>query len=206
MATNSATQETLVALNLPNPVSNLIIKAKSIEKAMTGNAYFTGSAARLTALGKSIDDLVKSETGFNTTPPSVSKETRDTHKMAVKNDLRKLRNDVQDAVDANPVAALEIIASASMDAKRKTHRDKRQNDAVNGDEEGSVWLTAEGIGPHEWRRSLDEKEWIQLPSTRTSQTIVEDLISGTVYYFQTRPILSGKQVADWSRAIKLRIR
>jgi len=206
MATNSPIQEILVALNLPNPVSNLIIKAKSIEKAMTGNAYFTGSATRLTALGKSIDDLVKSETGFNTTPPSVSKETRDTHKMAVKSDLRNLRNDVQEAVDANPAAALEIIASASMDAKRKSHREKRQNDAVNGDEEGSVWLTAEGNGPHEWRKSMDEKEWTLLPPTRTSQTMVEDLTPGAVYYFQNRPILSGKLSAEWSQTIKLRIR
>jgi len=206
MATNSAIQEILVALNLPNPVSNLIIKAKSIEKAMTGNAYFPNSLARLTELGKNIDNLVKSETGFNTTPPSVSKETRDIHKMAVKSDLRKLRNDVQDVVDANPAAALEIIASASMDAKKKTRRKKRQNDAVNGEEEGSAWLTAEGTGPHEWRQSQDEKEWTMLPATRTSQTMVEDLTSGAVYYFQNRPIHSGNLVAEWSQSIKLRIR
>jgi len=173
---------------------------------MTGNAYFTGSATPLTDLGKSIDNLVKFETGFNTTPPSVSKVTRDAHKMAVKSDLRKLRNDLQDVVDANPGAALEIIASASMDARRKTHRNKRQNDADNGDEEGSVWLTAEGTGPHELRKSLDEKEWTLLPATRTSQTMVEDLTSGAVYYFQNRPILSGRHAAEWSQSIKLRIR
>jgi hypothetical protein len=193
-------------LNLPDPVSNLIIKGKSIEKAMTGNAYFTSSAARLTALGKSIDDLVKAETAFNTKPPSVSREVRDAAKMAVKGDLRKLRSDVQDAVDANPTIALEIIASASMDAKRKAHRDKRQNDAVNGEEEGSVWLTAEGAGPHEWRMSMDQKEWTMLPPTRTSQTIVEDLTPGAIYYFQNRPIRSGNLTAEWSQVIKLRIR
>ena len=206
MATISSIQEILVALNLPNPVSNLIIKAKSIEKAMTDNAYFTSSEARIIALGKSIDDLVKSETGFNTTPPSVSKETRDAHKMVVKSDLRKLCNDVQEVVDANPAAALEIIASASMDAKKKAHRNKRQNEAVNGDEEGSAWLTAEGSGPHEWRQSMDEKEWTMLPATRTSQTMAEDLTSGAIYYFQNRPILSGRPAAEWSQSVKLRIR
>jgi len=157
-------------------------------------------------LGKSIDDLVKSETGFNITPPSVSKETRDAHKMVVKSDLRKLRNDVQEVVDANPAAALEIIASASMDAKKKAHRNKRQNEAVNGDEEGSAWLTAEGSGPHEWRQSMDEKEWTMLPATRTSQTMAEDLTSGAIYYFQNRPILSGRPAAEWSQSVKLRIR
>lgn len=205
MTTISLIQEILVALNLPTPVSNLIIKAKSIEKGMTGNAHFTDSAARIIALGKSIDDLVKAETGFNTTPPSVSKETRDMYKMAVKSDLRKLRNDVQEVVDANPAIALEIIASASMDVKRKTRRGKRQNDAVNGEEEGSVWLTAEGTGPHEWRMSMDQKEWTMLPPTRTSQNTVEDLTPGAVYYFQNKPILSGRSVAEWSQAIKLRI-
>lgn len=205
MATNSSRQEILVALNLPAPVSNLIIKGKSIEKAMTGNAYFTGSADRITALGTSIDELVKAETAFNTRPPSVSREVRDAAKAAVKSDLRKLRNDVQDVVDENPTAALEIIASASMDAKKQTHREKRQNGAVNGDEEGSVWLTAEGTGPHEWRMSMDEKEWTLLPPTRTSQTMVDDLTPGAVYYFQNRPILSGNLTAEWSQAIKLRI-
>jgi hypothetical protein len=206
MAANSSIQEILVVLNLPGSVSNLIIKAKSIHTGMTGNTYFPNSTARLTELGKDIDNLLKSETGLNTKPPTVSRETRDTHKLAVKSDLRKLRNDVQDAVDANPAAALEIIASASMDYKKKTGRGKRQNDAVNGDEEGSVWLTAEGGGPHEWRLSMDEKVWTPLPATRTSQTMVEDLTSGAVYYFQNKPILWGRQAADWSQSIKLRIK
>jgi hypothetical protein len=205
MATNSSIQETQVALNLPEPVSSLIIKSKSIEKAMTGNAYFTESATRVTDLGKANDNLVKSEAGFNTTPPSVSRETRDGHKIVVKNILRKLRGDVQDVVDDNPGAALEIIASACMDYKRKAHRGKRQNDAVNGDEEGTVLLTAMGKGPHEWRMSTDQKEWTSLPPTRTSQTTVDDLIPGTVYFFQNKPILSGNDTTDWSQIIKLRI-
>jgi hypothetical protein len=93
-----------------------------------------------------------------------------------------------------------------MDAKKDRGRTPQLNIAKDGTEEGTVWLVGEGSGPHEWRISTDEKTWINLPSTRGAKTLVTDLISGQVYYFQNRLIVSGTEKDEWRQSVKFRVK
>lgn len=83
---------------------------------------------------------------------------------------------------------------------------KQQNTVVDGVKEGTVDLIAEGSGPHEWRKSTDEKEWTPLPASRTSKTTAKDLKSGELYSFQNRMMLTNDEKTEWSQSVKIRVR
>ena len=199
-------KQATVALNFPTVISNFILFARAIFTAMLNNPYFKASAEKVTRLGTHIEALYNAETACNTKPPTGSVDARNAALEAVKADLKSLRNDVQEAADADPDNAIAIITSASMDVKKPASHGKQQNSAENGIEEGSVELTAEGAGAHEWRMSTDEKIWTLLPSTYTSKTTVSDLTSGTIYFFQNRRMLRNKEKSEWCQSIKVRIR
>jgi len=181
----------LVALNLPTSMGSFIIKAKAIYKAMLNNPYFTTSTARLAILNTNILALDAAITACQTIPPTGSVEARNAAVELVKTDLRFLKSDVQTAADNNHAKAAVIITSAAMDVKEINPHGKRQNTAQDDTEEGSVTLTGEGAGPHEWRMSLDEKVWTALPASRTSKSKIKNLTSGTVYFFQNRRMLTN---------------
>jgi len=195
-----------VALNFPSKVIELILFAKAVFKAMSGNAYFTGSAAKVTVLNVDITALDAAQTGCSTTPPTVSVDARNVALELVKNDLRSLRSDVQIVADANPGKAEAIITSASMATKKTTVASKPKNTAQDGIEEGSVILGAEGSGPHEWRMSLDNSTWTLIASDRTAKATVNNLTSGTVYYFQNRRMLPNGEKTEWSQSVKIRVK
>lgn len=196
----------IVALNFPTKVTEFMLFAKAIYKAMQGNSNFTSSAAKVTALNTDIIALDAAQTACTTTPPTGSVEARNVLLEQVKNDLRALRNDVQNAADANPAKAEAIIASASMDIKKASTPQKHQNEAKDGIEEGSVDLVAIGTGPHEWRLSTDGNTWTPLPASRTAKTTVTNLTPGTVYYFQNRQMLTNDVKTEWSQSIKIRVK
>jgi len=195
-----------VALNFPSKVIELILFAKAVFKAMSGNAYFPGSAAKVTVLNVDITALDAAQTGCSTTPPTVSVDARNVALEVVKNDLRALRNDVQTIADANPTKAQAIITSASMGIKKARVHNKQQNTAKNGVEDGSVDLTAEGKGAHEWRMSTDNVTWTPLPASITSKTQVSNLTSNSDYYFQNRQMLPNDVKTEWSQSVKIRVR
>jgi hypothetical protein len=203
---NAFIKQIIVALNFPTVISLFIIFAKAIYKAMFNNRNFAASASKVERLGLDIANLDAAETACNTKPPTGSVEVRNVALEAVKADLRSLRNDVQEVADANPANAQAIIASAAMSIKKSTPHGKQQNTAKDGVEEGSVILTGEGSGPHEWRMSYDEKEWIYLPASRSSKTTVTGLVPGTLCYFQNRMILANGEKSEWSQSVKFRVK
>ena len=206
MGTNSNTTHLVVALNLPTAEVKFILKAKSIYKAMLNNPNFTSSAARLVILNTNIIALDAAQIACSTTLPSGTTASRNAVMALVKTDLLALKNDVQEAADANPAKAEAIIKSASMDIKETTIPNKRKNAAYDGDEEGIVILTGEGPGAHDWRGSSDGKTWFNIPSTLTSKTEVRNLVSGQVYYFQNRRVLPNNVRTDWSQMVKFRLK
>jgi len=195
-----------VALNFPGKIAEFILFAKAVFKAMTGNAYFTASAGKVTVLNVDITALDAAQTGCITTPPTVSVEARNVALEVVKNDLRALRNDVQTIADANPTKAEAIIISASMATKKAITHNKQKDSVKNSVEEGCVDLIAEGKGPHEWRMSVDNSTWTPLPSSMISKTTVSDLTPGSVYYFQNRQMLRNDVKTEWSQSIKIRVK
>ena len=203
--TKTIVKRIIASMNLPLKNYDLLIFGKAVFKAMSGNTNFTTSAAKVTTLGTDVAALDAAITACQTKPPTSSVDARNVILEMVKADLRALRNDVQTVADANPSKAESIITSAAMSIKKPTNHSKQQNKAVNGAEEGSVKLTAEGPGPHEWRDSTDGITWKLLPSSASSKTIVRNLVSGTVYYFQNRRILPRGVETEWSQSVKIRV-
>lgn len=199
-------KQAIVALNFPTVISNFIVYAKAILSAMTNNPHFADSAAKVNKLADDIKVLDAAETACNIKPPTGSVETRNTALEAVKADIRSLRNDVQETADKDPDHSMAIITSANMSVKKPASHRKQQNTAEDGAAEGSVDLTAEGAGPHEWRMSTDEKDWTPLPASLTAKTTVTDLNYGTIYSFQNRRMLTNNEKSLWSQSVKIRIR
>jgi len=199
-------KQATASLNYPKSNGDFIIFAQKIAVSMTNNPYFEASAplvTRLIAHTKKLDDL---ETECAANPLTTKTKARNAARLTVENDLRALRLDVQKVANDDLFNAATIITSAGMSVKNYAIHGKQQNTAEDGVEEGTVDLTAEGAGPHEWRKSTDEKEWTPLPASRTSKTTAKDLISGVLYSFQNRMMLTNDEKTEWSQSVKIRVR
>jgi hypothetical protein len=193
----------LVVLLFPKKINDFITYAKGIFKAMNGNTNFPDSAAKVAVLKTDIDTLDSTESGLLTNPPTTTVEARNAAMEKVKADLRGLRNDVQVVTDATPAQAEVLAKSAGMNVKQVSVQQKRINDAKSGDVSGSVILTADGGGPHEWQMSKDQVTIINLPATSGAKTTVSNLTPGEIWYFRNRPILTQGVEGDWCGWIKV---
>ena len=199
-------RQVTAALNLPDAINDFIICAQKVSRMMGVSPYFPASAvliAKLVAHIILLDDL---QTLCATSPLTTNTKARDAARVVVENDLRDLRLDVQKVANADPLNAETIITSAGMSVKMTNDRGKQQNTATNGIETGTVNLTAEGSGPHNWRYSIDEIEWTYLPGNRTSKISAAGFTPGVVYSFQNQMALANDQKTEWSQSVKLRIR
>jgi len=194
-----------VVLNFPKKVNDFIAYAKGIYKAMNGNPTFSASAAKITLLNTDILALDGYETALNTNPPTTTAAVRNAAMETVKADLRSLRNDVQVLADTKPAQAEVIAKNAGMNVKQISIQQKRANDAQNGDVSGTVVLTADGGGAHEWQMSKDQIAITTLPATSKAKTTVPDLTPGDTWYFRNRPILRNEQEGDWCPWIKVMV-
>ena len=199
-------KQAIAVLNIPKAVRDCIHFAQKVGRMMDASPYFPASSvliAKLVTDTKILDDL---ETVCVTTPLTTNTKARDAARVVVENDLRDLRLDVQRVANADPLNAETIITSAGMSVKMTGNRGKQQNEAVDGVEEGTIDLIAEGTGPHEWRISTDEKEWTKLDSSRTSTTTARGLTPGVLYSIQNRMMLTNNEKSEWSQSVKIRVR
>ena len=194
----------IVVLMFPTKINDFITYAKGIFEAMNGNTNFPNSAAKVATLKADIGILDSTESGLLTNPPTTTVEGRNAAMEQVKADLRSLRNDVQVVADATPAQAEVLAKSAGMNVKATTIRQKVSNDAYNGDVSGTIILTAEGGGPHEWQMSKDQIAITNLPATTGAKAKAISLTVDDILYFRNRPILKGGQEADWSAWIKVK--
>jgi len=195
-----------VVLNFPRIIAVFIVYAKAIYLAMFENPIFVASATKVANLYLDITALEVAEAGFKRTKPTHTISERNAALEKVKADLRSLRNDVQELADADPVNAESIIESAGMSSKAQVLHGKQQNTVKDGVESGSVELTAEGAGHHQWRISTDEFTWTLLPSSRTASTIVRGLKPGVIYYFQNQRMLPNNEESEWSQSVRIMVR
>lgn len=189
----------LAVLKFPKKIADFIIYAKAIQKAMAGNPNFASSAAKVTSTLADINALDAAETALHTKPATVTAATRNVALEAVKNDLRTLRNDVQNAADAKPASAESIIQSATMKVKVVKGRDAQIDEVFDGDESGSVLLLGKGAGAHQWQQSPDNGVTIvHLDPTLAANTNVNGLTPGSTVYFRNRLILPKGTYGPWS--------
>ena len=195
-----------VALKFPKVVAIFLVYAKAIYMAMFENPLFVAFAAKVAILNSDIIALDEAETGFKMVKPTHTFADRNAALEKVKADLRTLRNYVQELVDADPANAESIIESAGMSERQQASHGKLKNTVSDGVESGSVYLTGEGAGPHDWRISTDGETWTLLPSSRTAKTTVFRLTPGVTYYFQNRRMLPNDERGEWSQSVKIMVR
>lgn len=206
MKLKTVIKQITAVLNFPKALGNFIIYARAILMAMTNNDYFTAYVVDIKKLGVDIASLEEIETACKTRPATKSIEQRDAALELVKMDLRTLRNHVQNVANANPRMAKAIITSAAMAVKNSATHGKQKNAAINGTEKGSVMLTGEGAGAHDWRMAIDGINWIAITPTFISKTIVYNLKSNIIYYFQNRTVGAKNHYGEWCQSIMLLVK
>jgi len=195
-----------VVLKFPKVVAIFLVYAKAIYMAMFENPLFTAFAAKVAILITDINALDEAETGFKMVKPTHTYAERNAAFEKVKGDLRTLRNYVQELVDADPANAESIIESAGMSERQQSSHGKRKNTVKDGVESGSIDLTGEGAGHHDWRISTNGEMWTLLPSTPGGKTTVSGLTPGLTYYFQNHRVLPKDEKSEWSQSVKMMVR
>ncbi|HEX7415236.1 MAG TPA: hypothetical protein VF411_14420, partial [Bacteroidia bacterium] len=112
---------------------------------------------------------------------------------------------VQSKANANESIATAIIESVGFFVKTTKGKIKQQNDALNTEVLGTVLLTSDTPGHHEWEMSKDMVTIITLPSTSTSKTYVHSLNAGDVWYFRNHKVNTKKATYNKSPWVKLLI-
>jgi len=190
----------VVVLKWKGQIDEKISKAHKVRDKLTGNSSFplpwTSNLPTLVTFSADITLLdnaqaaVKAKTGTTL--------ARNTALENVHGDLRKIQTMVQTAADNNPKNAEDITKNAGFDFKIINIKQKQKNDARNTDVSGTVMLTADGQGAHEWQMSPDQKTITNLPATKQAHTLVSGLTPGQQYYFRNKKIPTKKQQFDWS--------
>lgn len=199
----------LAVLKMPKKMGDKVVKAQFIQKSLTDNANFAlpypANIVSLVQLGTDILLLVAAETAAKSKTAGAA-EARNAALTVVLNDLRNIMQMVQSVADKNPLNAETIIIGGGYDVKKAAIHQKLNNDAKDGSVSGTVLLTAEGQGAHEWQMSKDQVTIINLPATSKANTAANNLTPGDTWFFRNRKILKKGQLGDWSRWIKIMVR
>jgi hypothetical protein len=198
----------IAVLNMPTLIGDKIIKAQFIQSKLTGNASFPvpypSNIVTLAQLGLDITALVSAQTAVQNKAPGAS-DARNVAFNTVLSDLRNIMTMVQSKADSQPANSETIIQGAGYDVKQTAIKQKQQNGANNTSVSGTVLLTADGAGAHEWQQSKDEIAIINLPATSAAHTLVSALIPGAVWFFRNRKIAKKGEAFDWSDWMRLLI-
>ena len=188
--------------------SDRIIRLQQTVTKLTTNAYFSTGwvAGTLTQAQFGLD-----VTAYSTAVTNVKNHVagavglRNAAWAVIKADMQLILAMVQSKANANETIAEAIIGSVGFFVRSGSGKQKKQNAAYNTEVLGTVTLTADGTGHHEWQMSKDQINFINLPATTTEQTQVMGLITGDVWYFRSRKVNSKKTTYNWCMWIQLKI-
>jgi len=195
-------------LKMPSKLGDKIIRAQDIQAKMIGNTYFptgwTAGTLTQTQFNADIAALVTAEQSVKAHALGAV-ATRDNALITVVTDLNEIMAMVQTKANANPTNSATIIASAGYFVRGTHGKDKSIDGAFNTEITGTVLLTGEGDGPHEWQMSKDQVTVTTLPSTRGNKTTVPNLNPGDVWYFRMKRTDSKKTKYNWPLWIMLKV-
>ena len=197
----------ITVLKMPRRLGDKLIKAHSIEGALTGNpnfplALWPNNIVSLAQFSLDVQAFEDAEVVVATGLIGAA-AARDAALTVVMNDLYAIKTMVQLAAEKDPANAEIIIESAGFSVKKPSSKPKLQNDAFNTEVTGTVLLTADGGRSHEWQMSKDQIDIINLPATHNAQTYVKDLTPGDVMYFRNRKLNTKTMTYNWSPWKKL---
>jgi len=194
-------KQIVAALKMPIKIGDKIDKARGIQfKLKDDTDFLTSFPSNLTPpleqLDTDINALVKAEEAArNKVPGSIN--ARDEALSNVMNDLKNIMSIVQAKADESPAKAKTIIMAAGYDVKKTGIKQKQHNDVRNTQVSGTIIVTAEGTGPHQWQKSKDKITLIDLPDTISPHTIVSGLKYSEVWYFRSRKIATNDEQSNW---------
>ena len=198
----------IAVLKMPSKIADKIIRALAIVGKLTGNATFPvfGWPVNVVSLAQyttDVNTLVLAQTAVaNKTGTTAARKAA---LVVVMTDLKSIMTMVQNKANANVANAETIIVNAGFFVRTSKTKVKQQNDALNTEVQGTVILTADTAGHHEWQQSKDQVTIINLPSTSTSKTYVHNLNTGDVWYFRNHKVNTKKSTYNWSPWIKLTV-
>ena len=198
----------IAVIKMPTKIGDRIIRLQEIVSNLTNNTYFpTGwTAGSLTQAQFGLD-----VTAYITQVTNVKNHVagavglRNAAWTTLKADLQLILAMVQNKANASESIAEAIISSVGFFVRSTQGRQKKQNAAFNTEILGTVTLTADGAGHHEWEMSKDMVTIINLPATTTAQTQVTGLNTGDVWYFRMRKVNSKKKTYNWCAWIMLKV-
>lgn len=205
---NAIVKLLIAVIKMPKKIGDIIIRLQQTVTKLTNNTYFpTGwIAGTLTQAQFTLDvnAYIQQVTNVkNHVAGAVG--LRNAAWATLKADLQLILAMVQAKANANPSNAEAIITSVGFFVKTSKPKEKQTNDAVNTEITGTVLLTADAAGHHEWQMSKDMITIIPLPGTDTSKTYVHGLNPGDVWYFRNHKVNTKKATYNWSPWVKVLI-
>jgi hypothetical protein len=197
-----------VALNLPDSVPALVIAARVIIEAMTGNPVFPAPVPALAKVASAVEALNEAQVAVLTRARGTA-ALRDSRLRVLVSLLRRLGAYVQGVADDDPERAVSIIESAGMSVKKKGSASKAPLAVTQGKRSGTAQLAARSAGDrasYEWQYSADGgKTWLPIPRTNQAKTLVTGLPVGTKCLFRLR-VLTAKLATNWTDPVPLLVK
>jgi hypothetical protein len=199
----STPQHHPIALRLPRVAPLLIVFARQIVQAMTGNPWFPSPTPDLATVAAAIDALDESEVLVRTRVKGAA-AARNVKKKEVERALRALKRHVEGIADQDVSNGAAIIESAGMTPKKHTPRHKLPLSARMGTAPDQVILRAKSLrrpASYEWQYSDDGGETcIGAGTTTVADTIVRGLSPARTYCFRFRTTVK-RTTGEWSQVI-----
>ncbi len=206
MATTIIIHHLVAVLKMPSKWADKIVRIQFIQGKLVGNGNFpTGSwpanVVTLAQFGLDITAFINAHNAVKAAQAGFG--DRNTAFTIVKNDLEALMTMVQLKANSNSAGASGIITGAGYFVRLISSRQKQINDALNTQISGTILLTSDTAGHHEWEISKDMVAIIKLDATSTSHTTVPNLTPGDVYWCRNRK-LTKKTTYNWSPWLEYR--
>ena len=196
------------ALKMPTTWGDRILRVQSIQTKLSTSTYVPSGwsifGLTQTQLDADILAFIDAETNVKAKITGAV-GLRDAAFDKVHNDLRYIMCMVKGITFTNESIATTVIESCGYFVKPKHGRPFRRNAAFNTVIPGTVILTGDGRGAHEWEKSMDMITSIHLPATSISKAIITDVVPGTVYYFRTKKFDTKRKTYNWSPWIRLAV-
>jgi hypothetical protein len=188
-----------VALNRPEKVPELIVFARAVVQAMSGNRWFPAPVPSMSTVQAAIDKLGAAEAAALSRTHGLIEVREDARNALIKR-LAQLKACVETVADENPDDAASIIESAGMSVAGRGLTAKAVLAVYSGRVSGSVRLAAKAaakVATYEWHvREEGAQTWKDLPATLQARTTVGGLLPGRTYSFRFRAT-TRRGVTEW---------
>lgn len=203
MSITTIIRRVIAVLKVSSRITQFISEAEGIVEEIGNHAtLFPTPSPTLASVTAHIDDLHAKQLVAQTRLTGAV-QARNAAKRLGLQDLRWLRNYVQEIADADPDNAEDIILQAGLKVKTVTARVKADFAVKNGKVSGSIELVAKAGPPrssHDWQTSLNGTTWTDQPSTLQAKTVVSGFSPGIKVYCRHR-LVTKEGPASWSQTL-----